>query len=125
MPGVAWVSRCGGRWGRLPVLLVTGAIGAGCTALRVDPLGNGLYGVVGRDDRSVLDAQRVAVRRADEFCAGRGGRAEVFTSANRSYPVVPQPTYELVFTCALADPPGAAEGVTPEAAIARLRAVRP
>lgn len=125
MPVVALVGRCGGCWGRLPVLLVTGAIGAGCADLRVDPLGNGLYGLVARDDRSVLDAQRVAVRRADEFCAGRGGRTAVFTSANRTYPVAPQPTYELVFSCALADPPGATEGVTPEAALARLRAVRP
>ncbi len=95
---------------------------AGCAELKVAPLGDGLYGLIAWDDESVMDAQRTALRRGTGFCASRGGSLEVFTSTNRSFPTVPQPTYELIFSCPPADPPASGSGVSPEEALARLRA---
>ena len=105
-----------------PALAAVSLLAVGCAELKVAPLGDGLYGLIAWDDESVMEAQRTALRRGAEFCAARGGMLDVFTSTNRSFPIAPQPSYELVVACPPADPPASATRVSPEEAVARLRA---
>jgi len=106
----------------LAALAAVALLTVGCAELKVAPLGDGLYGLIAWDDESVMEAQRTALHRGADFCASRGGALDVFTSTNRSFPAAPHPTYELVFSCPPADPPASAFRVSPEEAVARLRA---
>jgi hypothetical protein len=117
------------RAARAGLLGALAAVGlSGCAGARVEPLGEGLYGIVTHDPISVTRARDSALGRAEAYCRAQGGLPVPVASANRSGAAVPdvqRAVHDLVFRCVGPGLPAGDGELTPEQALVRLREASP